>query len=210
MLTIPQLNRLYAEVRTLTNPLYIGRHGETQDDVEKKWSGWDNVPLTDAGAAAIAQSARIIRPFGIKRIVCSHLFRAKQSAQIYAQILGNIPVVEDMRLAAWNLGILAKQLESHDKIEPYIASPWSKVPGGESMNAWKLRFIAGMEDAEKNNILTGPSLVLTHSSGLCIWEGGGDLANCSNNMKPAAVAISNGFGKPMKVIVGETLNGDAA
>jgi broad specificity phosphatase PhoE len=209
--TIPELNRLYFEIRTLEHtPFYVGRHGMTQDDVDKKWSGWEPIGLTPEGAAAVAQSARVIRPLGIKRVVCSHLLRAKQTAQIYADILGSIPVVEDIRLAAWNLGILAGQLESHDAIAPYIESPWTKVPNGESLNAWKIRFIAGMQDAENKNFLVGPTLVISHSSGLCIWEGGGDLCNCTNDLQPAAVALSNGYGKPMKLIVGDVFSGDAA
>lgn len=210
MLTDNKLDALFGELRNIAAALYIMRHGITQDDVEKKWSGWDNVPLTAEGIAAVEKSAYALMPLGIKRIVCSHLYRTTQTAHIVANILGNIPVVEDWRLAAWNLGILAKQIEEHYKIQPYIDDPWTPIPGGESLNYYIHRFLEGMNDAERTNVLAGPTLTITHSSGVCVWEGGGDISRCSSFLQPGSVALSQGRGKKLKLVAGSMTAGDAA
>ena len=190
--------------------MYIMRHGQTPDDVSGVWSGWDEVDLTPEAIEEVQKGAQALLPFGIKRIVTSHLRRSVHTAQIVADVLGNVPVVTDMRLAAWNLGILAKQQESNDKLKPYVDDPVTRVPGGESLNSYMTRFNAGMNSINESAASTGPVLVVTHSSGVCTWEGGGDIAKCSGMLQPASVAKSNGFGKKLTLVHGSMSTGDAA
>ena len=106
--------------------------------------------------------------------------------------------------------MLEKQPESEDKIKPYIDDPYTRVPGGESLFSCSTRIKAGLEEANEQNELTGPTLAITHSSGVCIWQGGGDMANCSGELQPASVALSNGYAKRLTLLYGSLKQGDAA
>jgi broad specificity phosphatase PhoE len=189
----------------------IGRHGETLDDVQGRWSGWSDVDLTPLGIAQWEASAKSLVGRGIKFIITSPVRRARHSAEIAAGILGNIPIYEDWRLASWKLGILEGEIESDDKIRPYVNDSFAKVPGGgESLGEYSSRVIAALKDANGKSDINGPGLAMTHSSGIAMWQGGGDIIHAGTVLEPGAVGISHGYGKKIQVLAGDTFSGDAA
>jgi probable phosphoglycerate mutase len=203
--------RLFESRGIVTPPFYIGRHGETLDDVQHRWSGWSDVDLTEQGIAQWEASAKLLVGRGIKYIVSSPVRRTRHSAEIAAAILGHIPIYEDWRLASWKLGILEGEIESDDKIRPYVNDSFAKVPGGgESLGEYTSRILAALRDAEEKNDVNGPSLALTHSSGIAMWQGGGDILHAGTVLEPGAVGISHGHGKKIQVLAGDTFSGDAA
>jgi broad specificity phosphatase PhoE len=67
--------------------LYFIRHGESVYNQIGKFSGRQNVPLTNEGREEVKKTAETIKKLGIETIVSSPLNRAIESAHIIATIL---------------------------------------------------------------------------------------------------------------------------
>src|SRR5690348_5787824 len=65
--------------------LYFVRHGQTQGNVNRLWSGTTETPLTDEGRAQAKRAGEHAKSLGIDHIVCSPLGRAKDTAAIIAK-----------------------------------------------------------------------------------------------------------------------------
>ena len=191
-------------------PFYIGRHGTTDDDVRGCWSGWTSVPINEQGKKEIDETAEKLKDAGIRRIVCSNLERAKQTAYRISAALGDIPVSIDWRLNAMDLGIFAgeNEKENEEKIKLYVNSPDTKIPGGESMTGYIERTNTAIDEIRGTNEETGPILVITHSSAiatyLCELK---TLERSSCLLSPAGMVKIEG--KKMTVISGTLGDGDA-
>jgi phosphohistidine phosphatase len=98
---------------------YFLRHGIAAEP--ESWSGSDfDRPLTREGRERMEREARAIEELGLELdcIVTSPLLRAKQTAELVAQRLGNATLVEDRRLAdGFNLERLGAILSSHPDAE---------------------------------------------------------------------------------------------
>jgi broad specificity phosphatase PhoE len=63
--------------------LYLVRHGQTDWNLEPtRCQGWADVPLNDAGRSQARDDGRRLAGRGIRRIVSSHLVRARETAEI--------------------------------------------------------------------------------------------------------------------------------
>ncbi len=60
------------------------RHGESEDDVENRYGGWADFPLTDKGRAQISDQVVNLQSLGVnfEKIFTSPLVRALQSAKL--------------------------------------------------------------------------------------------------------------------------------
>lgn len=195
------------------NPMYVGRHGDTQDDDDGVWSGWDSVPLNDRGKKGIRESAETMKQFGVKRIVYSDIARCAESKEIYRTILGLPEEVcfSDPRARSIDLGNFAKKNEKKykDQLQKFIDNPDMIIPGskgldgdGETVNKYQKRVRESFMDAYMTNDDEGPTLWLTHSSGIAVVENdSADLAAASQVLAPASVARYDGEGD-LTVITG--------
>lgn len=68
--------------------LYFVRHGLTEMNVEGRWSGTTETPLTEAGRRQARQAGKAARELKIDRIVASPLSRAQETARIIADEIG--------------------------------------------------------------------------------------------------------------------------
>ena len=68
--------------------LYFARHGLTVMNVEGKWSGTTETPLTDEGRAQAKAAGKAAKDLEIDYIACSPLGRAKETAKIIAEEIG--------------------------------------------------------------------------------------------------------------------------
>lgn len=66
------------------------RHGESVDDLENRYGGWSDFPLTNAGQAQIQSKLPKIENLGVEFeiVLSSPLQRAKETARIIASQLG--------------------------------------------------------------------------------------------------------------------------
>jgi probable phosphoglycerate mutase len=146
--------------------LLIIRHGESEWNVEKRWQGWLDAPLTAQGRRQASARAHALLRTGFAPTVvhCSDLGRAQHTAEIIARVLG-VAIRPDRGLrersgGEWE-GFTADEI---DERWPGQRMAWRRgelttVPGGEDDEAVLARF----DEAIVCALTTGfPALVVTH------------------------------------------------
>jgi len=109
--------------------LYFARHGQTNWNRIRRWQSRTDIPLNQTGRRQARALSKVIRSQDIvfKRVVCSPLSRARETAEILMD--GFDPELEiDSRLAELDLGEFEGRLESELRKEL-----------GEKYDEWKGR-----------------------------------------------------------------------
>lgn len=121
--------------------LYLVRHGETQANLEQRWYGAMDAPLTARGerqvAATAAYFAESARTLPVDAFYVSPLPRAQSTAAAIAAAIGMTPVVEN-GLREFSIGdwegrtyrdlIDAENLWGHWDRDPHFAPPNGESP----------------------------------------------------------------------------------
>ena len=148
--------------------LFFVRHGK---DDENYRGGWSSLGLVPEGVEQAKQLASYLGEkkdeFGIKKILSSDLSRAKETADIIAEVL-DLPVITDEELREADNGELAG-MPNAEALEKYPGLFWSTLkpdecyPGGESpmqffsrIKSWFEAFLNMCREGEGN------VLVVTH------------------------------------------------
>lgn len=132
------------------------RHGETEWNREGRVMGRNPVPLSDAGREQVAAAAEFTRGLKLNLIVTSPLVRARQSAEIVAERLGEIEITEDPRLSEveygrWE-GMTFRNLLDDELYQQYKDHPDTMAtPGGETLAQAQSRGLAAIHDAMRAN-----------------------------------------------------------
>ncbi len=79
------------------------RHGQTEWNIERRYQGQQDTELTELGRQQMVDAARWLQSESIDKLVTSPLKRAKQSADIVAEVCGLHPQI-DHRLTELHLG----------------------------------------------------------------------------------------------------------
>ncbi len=131
--------------------LLILRHGESTWNVEHRWQGWLDAPLTPEGEAQAAARARSLAhdSFAPRVIYSSDLERATRTAEILAAHLES-PVITDAGLrerfgGEWQ-GYTGEEIDEH---WPGMRAAWRRgelaaPPGGEEDGDVLRRFDAAL------------------------------------------------------------------
>lgn len=84
------------------------RHLKSQWNLENKFTGWTDVPLSKEGRESVKEITRKLEGFQIDRVYTSPLIRNKESVSLILEILGkkDLPVFFDKALDERNYGIL--------------------------------------------------------------------------------------------------------
>jgi len=100
--------------------LILIRHGQSQWNLENRFTGWVDVPLTDAGRQEARLGAELIRGLTIDRAFTSVLQRAQETLQIVLETLGQprVPVEADQALNERHYGAL-QGLNKADMVKKY-------------------------------------------------------------------------------------------
>src|SRR5712671_2951196 len=80
--------------------LVLVRHGESQWNLENRFTGWVDVPLTDKGRAEARRAGEQVRGIRFDKAYTSVLQRAIETLQIVLAVIGqeHIPVERDEAL----------------------------------------------------------------------------------------------------------------
>lgn len=62
--------------------VYVIRHGESQTNKAKKWTGWLDVHLTDKGKDDAKKAGDFLKRISFDKIYSSDLYRARETAEI--------------------------------------------------------------------------------------------------------------------------------
>jgi 2,3-bisphosphoglycerate-dependent phosphoglycerate mutase len=109
--------------------LVLIRHGQSQWNLENRFTGWVDVPLTDAGREEARRGALLIKHLRIDRAFTSVLTRAQETLDIVLRELGqtSIPVERDAALNERHYGAL-QGLNKADMAKKY---------GEEQVKLWR-------------------------------------------------------------------------
>lgn len=153
---------------------YLLRHGTTDLNDADKFRGWQNPPLNESGRAEAMQAAHHMRYTRLAGIVSSPLMRAAHTAQQIASSSGQ-QASADGRLLPWNLGWLAGKSRKafSNALRGYVSAPSKQIPGGESLNEFRARWIPALNDyAVQAEPLGAPWLLVVHTSNIEAARGG--------------------------------------
>ncbi|MGH8009717.1 MAG: 2,3-bisphosphoglycerate-dependent phosphoglycerate mutase, partial [Candidatus Binatia bacterium] len=124
--------------------LVLLRHGESQWNLENRFTGWVDVPLSPKGEAEARQAGEKLQAAGIRFDLAftSVLQRASQTLEIALDVLGqsDLPVEKDQALNERHYGDLQglNKAETAKKFGDEQVRQWRRSydiapPGGESL-----------------------------------------------------------------------------
>ncbi|HZO81701.1 MAG TPA: histidine phosphatase family protein [Candidatus Binataceae bacterium] len=132
------------------------RHGETAWNRQGRVMGRNPVELDEHGRAQVTAAIELLRSVRPELIVSSPLIRARQSAQIIADGLGDVPILEEPLIAEvqygrWE-GMSYHELITDADYLSYREEPiHSPTPGGETIPEVQARGVEAVTRALKQN-----------------------------------------------------------
>ncbi|MBV9329019.1 MAG: histidine phosphatase family protein [Chloroflexi bacterium] len=151
--------------------ILLARHGETVYNVEGRWQGQADSPLTERGRAQAAELARALADEQLAAIYSSDLGRASNTAATVAQ-LHNLQVRPEARLREINVGAwTGKNRDEIDADYPGGRKAWAtrpsayQLPDGESIRAAQTRALEFFEQRMPAHL--GETIVLISHGALC-------------------------------------------
>ena len=124
--------------------LVLIRHGQSQWNLDNRFTGWVDVPLTDAGREEARRGAALIKHLAFDRAFTSVLVRAQETLDIVLRELGqtSLPVERDQALNERHYGAL----QGLNKAET------AKKYGKEQVRIWRRSYdIAPPKDKTELN-----------------------------------------------------------
>lgn len=116
--------------------IYLVRHGETDWNLAGRLQGSTDIPLNEQGKQSALKTAQYFKANGIaiSTIMTSPLMRARQTAQIIADVLA-IPVIEQQALTERCFG----EAEGLTAKERVLKFPDQDIPGLEDIQVVRQR-----------------------------------------------------------------------
>lgn len=158
-----------------TGRLVIVRHGQSLWNLENRFTGWIDVPLTDTGRQEARRCAYLLREFHFDVAYTSTLCRASETLTTILVVLGQQPpVIRDPALNERHYGDLqgldkrdvATRLGA-DQVARWRRSYHEAPPGGESLEMAARRTLPFFERAIVGDLQRGKTvLVVAHGNSL--------------------------------------------
>ena len=140
------------------------RHGETTGDLEDRYGGWYDDPLTDEGERQLKATAQRLVGTQVDKIYSSNLIRAKQSAEIINVILETgIDFLDGLRERNYGvLGGLTKTeaQEKYPEVVELHKDPTNTDPEGESQSDFTDRVLNTFQSILKDEL--GTVIIVSH------------------------------------------------
>ncbi|HEY8517516.1 MAG TPA: 2,3-bisphosphoglycerate-dependent phosphoglycerate mutase [Candidatus Binatia bacterium] len=158
--------------------LVLLRHGESQWNLENRFTGWVDVPLTDRGREEARRAGQRLRESGIRfdRAFTSMLSRAQETLDIVLEELGqkDLPVERDQALNERHYGDLQglNKAETAKKFGDEQVHIWRRSydvapPGGESLKDTAARTLPYFEQHVVPALRKGETvLIAAHGNSL--------------------------------------------
>jgi 2,3-bisphosphoglycerate-dependent phosphoglycerate mutase len=156
--------------------LVLLRHGESQWNLENRFTGWVDVPLSPRGIQEAKDAGEKLRSFTFDRAFTSVLARANETLRLVLDIIGQtaIPIEKDKALNERMYGEL-QGLNKDETVKKYGEAQvkiWRRSydvrpPGGESLKDTAERVLPYYERTIKPYVLKGDTiLVAAHGNSL--------------------------------------------
>jgi len=144
------------EAVRIRGTVLLMRHGETPWNREGRVMGRQPIELDEAGRRQVEESVPLARLLKPALIVSSPLPRARQSAEIIANGIGGIkvveePLIEEVRYGKWE-GMTYHQLIKDESFLEFRRAPIENMtPGGETIVQVQARGVEGVMQALRAN-----------------------------------------------------------
>ena len=156
--------------------LVLLRHGESQWNLENRFTGWVDVPLSPRGNQEAQHAGEKLRSFTFDRAFTSVLIRANETLRLVLEVIGQtaIPIEKDKALNERMYGELQglNKAETAKKYGEEQVKVWRRSydvrpPGGESLKDTAERVLPYYEQTIKPYLLKGETiLVAAHGNSL--------------------------------------------
>jgi len=149
--------------------LVLLRHGESQWNLENRFTGWVDVPLSPKGIEEAKQAGEKLRGFSFDRAFTSVLARANETLRFVLEAIGQttIPIEKDKALNERMYGDLQglNKAETAKKYGDAQVKIWRrsydvKPPGGESLKDTAERALPYYEKMIKPCLLKGETIII--------------------------------------------------
>lgn len=160
-------------IETHYSQLILVRHGESLWNLENRFTGWVDVPLTKKGEEEAIQAATRLRGYNIHVAYTSALTRAQQTLDLMLKLLGpNIPVIKDQALNERHYGDLqgmnkdeARAQFGVEQVKLWRRSYDISPPNGESLKGTAARTLPFFERCIMGDLKLGKTvLVVAHGN----------------------------------------------
>ena len=158
------------------NKLVLLRHGESQWNLENRFTGWIDVPLSEKGVEEARQAGEKLKGYTFDRAFTSVLKRANDTLQIVLEITGQtgLPTEHDQALNERHYGDLQglNKAETARKYGDAQVKLWRRSydvqpPNGESLKDTAARVLPYWEQKIWPCVLKGEDvLVAAHGNSL--------------------------------------------
>jgi len=156
--------------------LVLIRHGESQWNLENRFTGWVDVPLTEKGREEARGAGEKLRDIRFDKAYTSVLQRAIETLEILLEVIGQerIPVERDPALNERHYGDLQglNKAETAEKFGKEQVHVWRRSydvapPGGESLKDTAARTLPYYESHIVPDVRAGKNvLVSAHGNSL--------------------------------------------
>lgn len=166
------------------------RHGETEWNRERRWQGSQGVGLNQTGRCHAVAAARILGGLPWQWMTSSPAVRARQTAAMIADGLGQMPVEIDDELVEQHFGVA----EGMPIAEADIRWPHRDYPGKEDRQAVLKRGVAAVERIAAGH--SGNGIVVGHGASIRITLAAlthQDVPRILNGAVSTACRTSNGW-----------------
>ncbi len=127
---------------TESGQLVLVRHGQSLWNLENRFTGWTDVPLTEAGEAEARHAGDLLKGYHFDQAFTSALIRAQDTLRIILEVTGqtDLPIERDAALNERNYGDLQglNKAETAQKFGDEQVHIWRRSydvapPNGESL-----------------------------------------------------------------------------
>lgn len=149
--------------------LVLLRHGESQWNLENRFTGWVDVPLSPKGIEEAKSAGEKLREMKFHRAFTSVLMRANETLRIVLEAIGQtgIPIEKDKALNERMYGELQglNKAETAQKYGDAQVKIWRRSydvrpPGGESLKDTAERTLPYYEKMIKPHLLKGETIII--------------------------------------------------
>jgi len=152
--------------------LLLLRHLQSQWNLENKFTGWTDVPLSQEGIESAKETAEKLAGFKIDKVYTSPLIRNRKSVSLILEKLGkdNLPIVVDKALDERNYGKLqglnkdeVKKKYGEEKVHLWRRGWDAAPPGGESLKDVYKRTTAFYQKHIEKDLKEGKNVLVVAS-----------------------------------------------
>ncbi len=153
--------------------LVLVRHGQSFWNLQNRFTGWVDVPLTEKGKEEAFKAGELLKDIRFQVAYTSDLSRAQDTLKIILEVIGlNIPVIKNQALNERDYGDLTglNKDRAREKYGKEIVHLWRRSfdippPKGESLKDTAARTIPFLERAILGDIAIGNNvLVVAHGN----------------------------------------------